>query len=183
MIAQIADERLPSVHNGPEGFSIGETLGGAFQGGGFHGAAMEVARRGPLLMMLIGALALLAGIAVAIWANVKLGLGLAAGGGILIVTGWMFEAHPWLMLLAVLAGLGIAVWYLLDARAASKARAALETIVRGVEAAPNPAATKAAIAQAAAATGTTRTVEDVVTTTKRKARIPKAPKPAADAAT
>ncbi len=147
--------------------------GGSFSGGGME-SITDAVRRGPVLLCMIGGLALLAGIVVAIWAGrVVLGLAVAAGGAVLIAAGVLFEVYPWVLLIALAAVLGIGIWWLVDAKFAGRAKAALTAIVRGVEAAPADAqsAVKGSIASAATASGQYGTVKDTITKTKAKAGV------------
>jgi len=171
-------ERLPSVRTG--GLAIGETRAGTFLGGGFEGAA-DVARSGTGVMFIIGSLAVLGGIVLAIWAGkVWLGVGIAAGGGGLIATAFVLDAYPWLPLVVLLALVGLGVWYVVDARFAERARAALSktqtalsAVVRGVEAAPDEAqaAVKESIASAATASGDAVEVKRTITDAKAAAGV------------
>jgi len=167
---QAEDITLPDFRDGGMDLRGG---GGSFSGGGME-SIRDVVRRGPVLLCLIGGLALLAGVVLAVWAKrVTLGLAVAGGGGTLVAAGVLFEVYPWVLLIALAAVLGIGVWWLVDAKFAGKAKAALTTIVRGVEAAPADAqsAVKNSIASAATATGQYGTVKDTITKAKAKAGV------------
>jgi hypothetical protein len=156
-----------------DGTSLGEGGGGEFLGGGME-SIRDVVRRGPILLCVIGALAVLAGIVLAVWAKrVVLGLAIAGGGGGLIAAGVLFEAYPWVLLIALAVVLGLGVWWVVDAKFAGKAKAALSAIVRGVEAAPDDAqaAVKDSIASAATATGQYSAVKDTITQAKNQAGV------------
>jgi len=145
--------------------------GGSFSGGGME-SIQDVVRRRPVLLCVIGGLALLAGIVVAIWAGrVMLGLAVSAGGGALIAAGVLFEAYPWVVLLAALVAIGLGIWWVVDARFAGRAKVALAAVVRGVEKATGSADVKAAIGDAAKQAGRTSVVKDTISQAKRQARI------------
>jgi len=147
--------------------------GGSFSGGGME-SITDAVRRGPVLLCLMGGAAVLAGIVLAVWAKrVTLGLAVAGGGGTLVAAGVLFEVYPWVLLVALIAVAAIGIWWLVDAKFAGKAKAALTAIVRGVEAAPADAqaAVKASIGSAATATGQYGTVKDTITKTKAKAGV------------
>ena len=154
-----------------DGTSLGSGGGGEFLGGGME-SITDVVRRGPVLLCVIGGLALLAGIVVAIWAGrVTLGLSVAAGGGALIAAGVLFEAYPWVVLIAALVALGLGIWWVMDARFAGRAKAALAAVVRGVEKAAGSADVKVAIGDAAKEAGKTSVVKDTISQAKRQAGI------------
>ncbi len=164
-------ERLPD-YDGKDG-SIGTTRGGSFLGGGLE-SAVDVVRRGPILLCVIGALAVLAGIVLAVWAKrVVLGLAVAGGGGGLIAAGVLFEAYPWVLLIGLAAVLGLGVWWIVDAKFAAKAKIALSAIVRGVEAAPEEAqaAVKESIGSAATASGQYTAVKETISQVKAKSGV------------
>ena len=147
--------------------------GGSFSGGGME-SIRDVVRRGPVLLCVIGGLAVLGGIVLAVWAKrVTLGLAVSGGGGALVAAGVLFEVYPWVLLIALAAALGVGVWWLVDAKFAGKAKAALSAIVRGVEAAPQEAqaAVKTSIAGAATATGQSAAVKDTISRAKAKAGV------------
>ena len=145
--------------------------GGSFSGGGME-SIQDVVRRGPVLLCVLGGLALLAGIVVAIWAGrVMLGLAVAAGGGALIAAGVLFEAYPWVVLLAALVAIGLGIWWVVDARFAGRAKVALAAVVRGVEKATGSADVKTAIGDAAKQAGKTSVVKDTISQVKRQAGI------------
>jgi len=161
---------LPDYRN--DGTSV-RGGGGSFSGGGME-SIQDVVRRGPILLCVIGALALLGGIVLAVWAKqVTLGLAIAGGGGVLIAAGILFESYPWILLIAAVAVLGLIIWWLLDANAAAKARDALAVIVRGVEAAPADAqvAVKTSIASASTAAGKASAVKSAISKAKVKAGV------------
>ena len=162
--------KLPDFRDGGMDLRGG---GGSFSGGGME-SITDAVRRGPVLLCMIGGLAVLAGIVLAVWAKrVTLGLAVAGGGGALVAAGVLFEVYPWVLLIALVAALGIGVWWLVDAKFAGKARSALSAIVRGVEAAPADAqaAVKDSIASAATATGQYAAVKDTISKTKVKAGV------------
>ena len=145
--------------------------GGSFSGGGME-SIQDVVRRGPVLLCVIGGLALLTGIVVAIWAGrVMLGLAVAAGGGVLIAAGVLFETYPWVVLIAALVALGLGIWWVVDSRFAGRAKVALAAVVRGVEKATGSADVKAAIGDAAKEAGKTNVVKDTISQAKRQAGI------------
>jgi len=154
-----------------DGTSLGPGGGGEFFGGGMD-SIQDVVRRGPVLLCVIGGLALLAGIVVAIWAGrVMLGLAVAAGGAVLIAAGVLFEAYPWVVLVGALIGIALGIWWVVDARFAGRAKAALTAVVRGVEKATGSAEVKAAIGDAAKEAGKTTVVKDTISQAKRQAGI------------
>jgi len=145
--------------------------GGSFSGGGME-SIQDVVRRGPVLLCVIGGLALLAGIVVAIWAGrVMLGLAVAAGGAVLIAAGVLFETYPWVVLIGALIAIALGIWWVVDARFAGRAKAALTAVVRGVEQATGSADVKAAIGEAAKQAGKTAVVKDTISQAKRQAGI------------
>jgi len=170
------DERLPSLET-PR-VSVGETRGGKFTGGGYEGF-QDVARSGTGVMFIIGSLAVLGGIVVAVWAGkVWLGIGIAAGGGALIATAFLLDAYPWLPLVALLVLVALGVWYVVDQKFAAKAKAALAStqtalsaVVRGVESTPEAekAKVKEEIAKAAGEQKTV--VVDTIREAKAKAGV------------
>jgi len=145
--------------------------GGSFSGGGME-SITDAVRRGPVLLCVIGGLALLAGIVVAIWAGrVMLGLAVAAGGGVLMAAGVLFEAYPWVVLIGALIAVGLGIWWIVDARFAGRARVALAAVVRGVEKAAGAGNVKAAIGDAAKQASTSGVVKDTISQAKRRAGI------------
>jgi len=172
------DERLPSLDT--RRVSVGETRGGKFTGGGYEGL-QDVARSGTGVMFIIGSLAVLGGIVIAIWAGkIWLGVGIAAGGGSLIATAFLLDAYPWLPLVALLVLVGLGVWYVVDQKFAAKAKVALAStqtalsaVVLGVESSPAEAQklVKASIHNAATATGNADGVKDTITKTKQQVRV------------
>jgi len=170
------DERLPTFST--RNMDVGETRGGKFTGGGYEGI-QGVARSGTGVMFIIGSLAVLGGIVLAIWAGkVWLGLGIAAGGGGLIGTAFLLDAYPWLPLVVLLVLVGLGVWYFLDARFATKAKAALaatstalQAVVRGVEGAPPEAQTAVKTEIAKAAASDAAKVKATISAAKTKAGV------------
>ena len=160
-------------------YSIGEGRSAGFSGGEMTDWK-DTVRRGPVLLCIIGGLMLAGGIVLAIWAKqVLLGLAVAGAGMALIVTGVLFEAYPWIALVALAVVVGVAVWWLVSSKSLVKAKAsltatlgkaenALVTVVRGVEASPAEAqaTVKASIKSAALATGKLADVKNTVTAVK-----------------
>ena len=154
-----------------DGTSLGPGGGGEFFGGGME-SIQDVVRRGPMLLCVIGGLALLAGIVVAIWAGrVMLGLAVAAGGGVLIAAGVLFETYPWVVLVGALIAVSLGIWWVVDSRFAGRAKVALAAVVRGVEKATGSADVKIAIGDAAKEAGKTNVVKDTISQAKRQAGI------------
>ena len=145
--------------------------GSSFTGGGME-SITDAVRRGPILLSLIGGLAVLAGIVLAVWAKrLTLGLAVAAGGAVLITAGVLFETYPWIVLVAAITALALAVWWILDARFAGRARTTLAALVRAVDNVSPTADVKYAIADAAKQAGTTTVVKQTISNAKRKAGI------------
>jgi hypothetical protein len=175
---QSSGERLPSwdARTG----RLGETRGGTFLGGGLE-SATEAVRRGPVVLFVLGSLAMLAGIVLIVWAKrYGLGLAVAGGGGVLIATGALLETAPWLPWVALAAVVAVGVWWIIDAKSAKSAAAklsetatALSAVVRGVEATDPESsdAVKAAIASAATATGKYDAVKATITAAKVQAGV------------
>ena len=116
--------------------------------GGIESPA-DLIRRGPVLLVLMGGLAVLAGIVLIVWAKrFALGVAVAVGGGVLVAAGILFESYPWIVLVVAFLALGVGIWWLLDARAAKRAKVALTAVVAGVEDAGTPEV-KAAVKKAA----------------------------------
>jgi len=116
--------------------------------GGEVNSVKDLVRRGPLLLVGMGGVVILAGIALAIWVNFAKGAMVIVGGVVLAGIGIMFEAYPWVALLIPVVIVGISVWWFLDAKGVLKAKSALaakatalSAVVRGVEGAPTEAQT------------------------------------------
>ena len=100
-----------------------------------------------------------------------LGLAVAAGGGVLIAAGVLFETYPWVVLVGALIAVGLGIWWIVDARFAGRARTALAAVVRGVENVTGSGDVKAAIGDAAKEAGKTNVVKDTISQAKRQAGI------------
>lgn len=108
--------------------------GGMGSKGGRHGAAASLAGSSSWGLVFVGGLAVAAGlVALLMWGQRTIGLGLSGGGAVLITVGVLVEQYPWVWLLAAVAGAVGVVWWLLDARAAQKARTALRAVVQAVD--------------------------------------------------
>lgn len=159
---------------------VGEGMGGSFIGGDMT-EWKDAVRRGPIILCIFGGLMLAAGIVVAVWAQkVLLGLSIAGAGMALIITGILFEAYPWIAIVAIVVLLAAGIWWLVDTRAGTKAstsltkvETALTAVVRGVEAAPAAAqaAVKKGITTAATTTGKKDEVKTTITKAKTKAGV------------
>lgn len=73
--------------------------------------------RGPMIVVGLGAIAVLAGVAVFIWIDKKSGLIVAAAGGAMIAVGVMLEQYPWVTLAIPIIGIGVAAWYIFGTKA------------------------------------------------------------------
>ena len=128
------------------------------------------------LLYWIGGIVLAVGIGIIILLkNTGLGLQVVAGGGVILGAGVVLDRYPWVLVLALVAGLalgGLALW---RAHQGQKAETTVSALVKGVQRAPNAAAVKASIADVAAVSGTTAVVEDTVKAEKRRAGIVKQP--------
>jgi hypothetical protein len=124
-------------------------------GGGLSGlsASWGVPMAGSSLgLYIVGGLLIVAGVVVAIWLKqVKLGLALAAGGGVLIAVGVTIEQYPWVWLVALGVAVGVAGWLLYSQWIAKRKADALAIAAAGVENASPDAA--AAVKQSIAAAG------------------------------
>jgi hypothetical protein len=176
------DSKSPSFSG--TSYVVGEGSGGTFAGGGVADWK-DTVRRGPIVLCIFGGLMLAAGIILAIWAKqVLLGIAIALAGLALVVTGVLFEAYPWIAIVALVLMLGVGIWWLWSSKSLTAAKTALTTtlgkvstalgaVVQGVEAAP-PAAqepVKAAIATAALATGDPLAVKTTITAVKNGAAV------------
>ena len=146
-------------------YSVGQGEGGRFTGGGVA-EWKDAVRRGPVVLIIFGGLAILGGIVLAIWAKqITLGLAVAGAGLVLVTTGILFESYPWIALVAFGLVLAVGVWWVWNNRSLTTAKTdltatvgklgtALKTVVKGVESAPPEAqaAVKAQIGTVAAGT-------------------------------
>ena len=158
--ADLSDLRGPTVDTG-----------GVSGGGGF--SLKGVSRSGTILIV-IGGLALLAGVVVLAWLKRRLlGAGLCVGGGLLIASGVVVESYPWaaLVALALMAcGAAVLVW---DAARGGTLAATLRAVVLGVEKAPTDASerVKRNIGVAAEEAGTATGVRDAINRIKKNLGI------------
>ena len=181
---------MPGMRTDSQGrVTLGEGSSGSFTGDEMA-EWKDAVRRGPVLLTIMGGLAVIAGIVLAVWAKrIALGLAIAGGGGALIAAGILFEAYPWVLLVALVVAVAAGVWWIVDARFAGRAKTTLAAIVTGVQNATQPvtagsgdAATlttpaeevKASIADAAKAAGAETLVRDVVGKAKAAAGVAKA---------
>ena len=149
-------------------FRVGEGERGSFIGGDME-TWQDAVRSGPVVLMIMGGLALLAGVVIAVWAGrIVLGIAVAGAGLALIATAVLFEMYPWVVLVALAAVLGLAIWWFIDAKGLVKTRTTLRAVVAGVQSAEAPVAeaVKAAVAKVAAEKG----VETVVRSTVDKVK-------------
>jgi len=91
--------------------------------GGFR--SLKQAVKGPLVILAVGVILAVAGLACFIWLDRIKGIIVMVGGGVLILAGVMFESYPWLALVLPLLGIGFVVWWLL---ATKKGKAILEDL-------------------------------------------------------
>jgi len=171
------DSASPSFES--DSYSIGQGQGGRITGGSVA-EWKDVVRKGPIVLIIFGGLAVVGGIVLAIWAGqLMLGLAIAGAGLVLIVTGVMFESYPWIAIVAFVLIVGVGVWWVLSSRSLTTAKVnltatvdkvghALKAVVQGVGAAPEDAkaAVKASIGKAASATGDAAGVETTITAVK-----------------
>jgi len=171
------DSASPSFSS--DGYAVGQGQGGRITGGSIA-EWKDAVRKGPVVLIIFGGLAILGGIVLAVWAKqVMLGLAIAGAGLVLVVTGIMFESYPWIAIVAFVLILGVGVWWVLSSRSlvtaktnltatVDKVGTALKTVVQGVGAAPEDAkaAVKVAIGKAASATGDAAGVETTITAVK-----------------
>jgi hypothetical protein len=165
-------------------YTVGEGSGGTFAGGSIADWK-DTVRRGPIVLCIFGGLMLAAGIVLAIWAKqVLLGIAIALAGLALVVTGVLFEAYPWIAIIALVLMLGVGLWWLWSSKSLVAAKAnltatvdkigtALGAVVQGVQAAPAAAQTavKTKIADAATATGDPLGVKTTITAVKNGASV------------
>jgi hypothetical protein len=163
-------------------YNIGQGNSGNFTGGDMADWK-DTVRRGPILLCIFGGLLLAAGIILAVWAKqVSLGIAVAAAGLGLVVTGVLFEAYPWIAIIALVLVLGVGGWWLYTNRALVKAKlnlttalgesqTALTAVVQGVQATPAnvQAVVKKAIKNAAEASGKPVAVKHTITAVKNGA--------------
>jgi len=77
----------------------------------------------------LGGFAILGG-ALLCFANWKLGAMLAGAGAMLIALTRMVNEYPWIIAIPILAGVGIAVWFVIDHRRGKRHTKALTTLVK-----------------------------------------------------
>jgi len=133
----------------PFGQSPGETIssqeasridGDSVTLGGFRSSIVSGLSKGTLVLYVLGGLAVIGGIVVAVWLKrVVLGLAVAGGGIALMAVATLFETYPWV----VLVGAGVLLvgfaWFLYDAWKGGRLSKALKAVVTGVENAPEEA--------------------------------------------
>ena len=160
-------------------YSVGQGEGGRFTGGSIA-EWKDAVRKGPVVLIIFGGLAILGGIVLAVVAKqFTLGLAVAGAGLVLVTTGILFESYPWIALVAFGLVLAVGVWWVWNNRSLTTAKTdltatvgklgtALKTVVKGVEAAPADAqaAVKAQIGTVAAGTADPTGIKMTVTALK-----------------
>jgi len=97
-------------------------------------AVTDKVRSGLLGVYVLGAVAVLAGAVVGLFLGRPiLGVALAGGGALLLVSMVAVERYPWLGAVVGLAAAAAGVWFVIDQREHTGLRTALGAVVRGVE--------------------------------------------------
>jgi len=160
-------------------YDVGEGQGGSITGGSIA-EWKDVVRKGPLVLIGIGVVVLLIGVAVVFFVHMTaLGIAIGATGGAFITLGIMFESYPWIAPLVVLLGLGVAGWWLWTNRSLVQAKLALTAVAAAGEANPS---IKADVAEAAKAMGAETVIRAAISKAKSTKAAITASKAASDAA-
>jgi len=131
-------------------------------------AAKGLAAKGHMVIIFAGVLCFVGGVVCAIYWSKKTGIYIAAAGVALILIGVLLERYPWVALLLPAVAAGVVVWWWWRTRDAARKDQTLQTVVAGVEAAPQEAAAavKAAIASVASGGKISKIVKSTVTAIK-----------------
>lgn len=146
---------------------INLSRGGQILGGEAAFAAKTLASKGHIIIIGIGAIAILIGVVGGIWFD-KRALWIAAAGLGLVVIGFLFGAYPWVALLLPLAAIGGAIYWWYDMKKKKDADITLKAVVGAVERSPGKVAeiVKKKIGEVAGSSK--EVVKDVITKVKRK---------------
>jgi hypothetical protein len=154
--------------------------GGMFSSGGGLNLDIKGLLKGGSVLYWIGGLMIVVGIAVAFVLKQYLWGGVLAGAGlVLIVVAATVEAYPWVWLIGLAVGIGVAAWYIYRVYKSGQTSATLETVVHGIESAgaSASAAVKNAIGSVAAYKGTGDKVKGVISKVKTDLGINPTPTP------
>jgi hypothetical protein len=154
--------------------------GGMMSTGGTFDFSAKALAKGPTVLYVVGGIAILVGLVIAIALKQYVWGGALAGGGLVLIgVAVLFESYPWVVFIGLAAVIGVAVWYVLRVRGNAQAGATLQTVIQAVEAAPAAAAAtvKNAIAAYASHKGLADTVKAVITKAKKKLGLNQPPLP------
>jgi len=108
--------------------------------GGFRSMMISGLSKGTMILYVIGGLAVIAGIVVAVWLKrVVLGLAVAGGGIALMAVATLFETYPWIVPVGGAVLLAGFAWFLYDTWKGGRLSKTLKAVVTGVENAPEEA--------------------------------------------
>ncbi len=126
----IMGKSLMNLQTGPAELHIGGSSGSMASLA--YSASMSV-NNGPLLVLGMGCVCVIAGIVCWIYWNKRMGIYITIAGGVLIVVGLTFASFPWIGLLIIPVGIGGVIYFWYQAKQGRDKDVSLQAIVGGVE--------------------------------------------------
>jgi len=167
----ILGKSLMTHNSGPAEISVGGASGTLASSA--YSMALSV-NNGPLVILIFGCIAVIAGIVCWVYWNKRLGIWVVVAGGALIVVGLTFSSFPWIGLLLIPIGLAAVIYFWYKAKVGNDKDITLKAIVGGIEGLPKEkkvivtdAVAKEAKANGEGANGVKPTVSKVVNEVKK----------------